>query len=134
MLRKKILNGLFKLVMTIMQLFDCKTAIILMDHKLKIETVHKDEKENKRYYDPDHYINGNLYIKDKSNPVDIENINDKTNLISSDKYQQFFNIDVLEKIAKVSQGAIKVKGWAAMLIMLVINSIMSIFIFLSLMG
>lgn len=134
MISKKVTNGLFKLVMGIASMFDLKIAVILMRHKIKLETVHEDEKENDRYYDPKHYLNGNLYIEDMANPVDIEELEDKTQMISSEKYKKFFDIDILEKIAQVSKGSIAIKGWSIMIMLLVISTIINIFLFFILAG
>lgn len=134
MYRKKIVNGLYKLVMGIMSFFDLKLAVVLMEHKIELLTVHEDEKENDRYYDPDHFVNGNIYIKDKANPVKLQEVEDKTELISSTKYKKFFNIDIIDKIAQVSKGAITIKGWVAMLALLSISTGLNVLMFFSLAG
>lgn len=134
MYRKKIVNGLYKLVMGIMSFFDLKLAVVLMEHKIELLTVHEDEKENDRYYDPDHFVNGNIYIKDKANPVKLQEVEDKTELISSTKYKKFFNIDIIDKIAQVSKGAITIKGWMAMLALLSISTGLNVLMFFSLAG
>jgi len=134
MISKKITNGFFKLVMGIASIFDLKIAVILDDHKIRLQTVHEDEKENTRYFDSDFFINGNLYIRGKANPVNLNEIEDETHLISSEKYQRFFNIDIIEKIANVSKGSVEIKGWTMMLLLLAVNSIILVFLFFMMAG
>lgn len=134
MIRKHIVNGFFKLALGIASVFDLKLAVILMEHKMKLKTVHKDEKENDRYFDPSQFINGNLYIKDKANPIEFKETDDKSELISSEKYKKFYDIDILEKIANISKGSVSVKGWTAMLVLLVISTTINIFLFMMMSG
>jgi len=134
MYSKKMMNGFFKLVMGIASLFDLKLAIVLRDHEILIETIAEDEKEGERYFDPEHYLNGNLYIDGKANPVDIKEMKEDVQLISSTKYERFFDIDILEKIAQVSKGSISIKGWGIMLALLSVSTILNVFLFFMMAG
>lgn len=134
-MKKGIGNVVLKLALGIVDsLLSLKLAVILDRHEIKLKTVDEEEKDADRYYDSDHYLNGNIYIKENSNPVKPDRHDDEVNLISSAKYKKFFKMKVLDNIARLSEGALEVKGWKAMLILIAITLMVSVFQLMLLLG
>lgn len=129
-IRKAIIDGLFALVSGIADLLGLKLGIIVGEHKIRIKSVYPDKKKSKRYYDGEHYYNGNIYKKENANPIKISEQNDNIKLISSEKYKRFFEIDILKKIGQVTKGAVQIKGMTAVMVMLGIQLVLIVFIFL----
>lgn len=112
----KIMGKIIELYLTLgrvfLKLFGYKMGVILKRHKIDLKAIKPDKhKDTDRYFDESHYIDTNVYVENYANPVKINDQGEELELIASDRYKKFFKMDILESIARLSEGALEVKGW-----------------------
>lgn len=137
MILDKIGSGIVKLIEGLLYLLGYRYKITLGRHKIYIDFCKpKKMAKDDRIYDDGHYVNGNLYLKGGANPVKVgKGLTDgKFKVIPSGKYMKFMEMKVLNDIARLSEGDMEIKGWKLVVLMIAINTTISAFLLILLLG
>jgi len=114
MIGKKLLNGLLGLIEGIGILLGYKWRVRLDLHKIYLDFISPDEKST-REYNHDHFVNGNIYVKGKSNPIKpkLEG-KEAQDVISSDRYKTFMGLSLANDLVLAQKD----EGWSTRKILL----------------
>ena len=79
--------------------------IVVDDHEIEFSFVDSEDLD-RRAYDGDHYVNGNIFRDGYANPIKpvLDDAEDEVELIRSDRYKDYMNQKLVREMVKATEG------------------------------
>lgn len=87
------------------KMFGYELAVIINEHSIKLKMVNPDNKED-RAYDDNHFVSGNVFVKEFANPLSIEKVAEaykEQEFITSERYKKYMEQSLIDDIVRSSK-------------------------------
>lgn len=80
-----------------------KRKVTLTPHKIKHRYVIPEDLDGELAWDDEMYVNGNIFFKNRANPVKLESISDSCEWISSERYKDYMKNKLVRSLIKTTE-------------------------------
>lgn len=98
---------LIALSRSIGKMFGYELAVIINEHSIELQMVNPENVEE-RAYDDNHFVSGNLFVKEFANPVNIKNMAKAykdQEFITSKRYKKYMEQSLIDDIVRSSKNS-----------------------------